>query len=99
MSCQFSSRTLTSRGMNLEDHVGDVIRKARAMSNVSAEAAASALELSVAELAALEQAGEITKRPNFAAVATLIGLNAAKLEGIANGWRPGENDLSIWQEL
>jgi glyoxylase-like metal-dependent hydrolase (beta-lactamase superfamily II) len=85
--------------MNLEDHVGDVIRKARAMSNVSAELAASAAGLSAAELAALEQAGEITRRPNFPAVATLVGLNAAKLEGLANGWRPAEKDLSIWQGL
>jgi hydroxyacylglutathione hydrolase len=85
--------------MNLEDHVGDVIRKARAMSNVSAEAVASAAGLSAAELAALEQSGAITKSPNFAAVATLVGLNASKLEGLANGWRPAEKDLSIWQEL
>jgi hydroxyacylglutathione hydrolase len=85
--------------MNLEDHVGDVIRKARAMSNVSAEVVASAAGLSAAELAALEEAGEITNRPNLAAVATLIGLNAAKLEGLAKGWRPTEKDLSIWQEL
>jgi hydroxyacylglutathione hydrolase len=85
--------------MNLEDHVGDVIRKARAMSNVSAEAAANAAGLSLAELSALEQSGEIAKRPNFVSLATLIGLTAAKLEKLANGWRPGEKDLSIWREL
>ena len=85
--------------MNLEDHVGDVIRKARAMSNVSAEAVASAAGLSAAELAALEQSGEIAKRPNFVALGNLIGLNGAKLDGISNGWRPIEKDLSIWREL
>jgi hydroxyacylglutathione hydrolase len=85
--------------MNLEDHVGDVIRKARAMSNVSAEAAAGAAGLSPAELSALEQSGEITKRPNFATLANLLGLNAAKLEGLAKGWRPAERDLSVWREL
>jgi glyoxylase-like metal-dependent hydrolase (beta-lactamase superfamily II) len=83
----------------LEDHVGDVIRKARAMSNVSAEAAASAAGLSPVELAALEQSGEGAKRPNFGVLAGLIGLSTAKLEGIANGWRPAEKDLSIWREL
>jgi len=85
--------------MNLEDHAGDIIRKARAMSNISPEAAASAAGLSPAELAALEQTGEITKQPNFAALANLIGLSPTKLEGIANGWRPAEKDLTIWREL
>jgi hydroxyacylglutathione hydrolase len=85
--------------MNLEDHVGDVIRKARAMSNVSAEAAASAAGLTASDLSALEESGQITKRPNFAALANLIGLTAAKLEGIASGWRPAEKDLGTWREL
>jgi glyoxylase-like metal-dependent hydrolase (beta-lactamase superfamily II) len=85
--------------MNLEDHVGDVIRKARAMANVSAETAAAAAGVSAGELAALEQSGVIAKRPNFAALGNLVGLNATKLEGIANGWRPSEKDLSIWREL
>jgi len=85
--------------MNLEDHVGDIIRKARAMSNVSAEAAASAAGLALSELAALEESGQITKRPNFFALANLIGLSAAKLEGIAHGWRPAEKDLGTWREL
>jgi len=85
--------------MNLEDHVGDIIRKARAMSNLSPETAASTAGLSPAELAALEQSGEITKRPNFAALANGIGLDASKLEGIANGWRPADKDLTVWREL
>jgi hydroxyacylglutathione hydrolase len=85
--------------MNLEDHAGDIIRKARAMSNVTAEAAASAAGLSPTELAALEQSGEITRRPNFIALANLLGLNATKLAGLADNWRPAEKDLSIWREL
>jgi glyoxylase-like metal-dependent hydrolase (beta-lactamase superfamily II) len=85
--------------MNLEDHLGDIIRKGRAMSNVSAEAAASAAGLTPAELAALEESGRAVKRPNFASLASLLGLSAPKLEGIANGWRPAEKDLSIWREL
>jgi len=85
--------------MNLEDHLGDIIRKARAMSNVSAEAAAKAAGVSEAELAALEESGTFPKRPGFATLAGLIGLNAAKLEGIADGWLPPEQDLSGWHEL
>jgi len=52
--------------MNLEDHVGDVIRKARMMAKVSPADAANAAGLSEAELAALEDSGKIGKRPNFA---------------------------------
>lgn len=85
--------------MNLEDHPGDIVRKARMMSNVSSGAAARAAGISEAELAALEESGQINQRPNFAALAKLVGLNPAKLEGIASGWLPEEKDLSLWHEL
>ncbi len=85
--------------MNLEDHLGDIIRKARDMGKISADAAAQAAGLSTAELSALEESGKISKRPNFPPLATLLGLNAKKLEGIANGWLPNEKDLSGWREL
>jgi hydroxyacylglutathione hydrolase len=85
--------------MNLEDHVGDVIRKARAMRNVSAAAAANAAGLTEAELAAGEDTGTFPKRPNFAALAEITGLNGPKLQGMANGWLPAEKDLSKWCEL
>lgn len=85
--------------MNLEDHLGDIIRKARAMSSVTAAAAASAAGLSETELAALEESGVISTRPDFAALARVIGLGGTKLEGIANGWLPAKADLSVWREL
>jgi hydroxyacylglutathione hydrolase len=85
--------------MNLEDHLGDIIRKGRKAANVSAEAAAKAAGLSEAELNALEESGKVTKKPDFAALAALTGQSAAKLEKIANGWLPSEKDLSVWREL
>jgi glyoxylase-like metal-dependent hydrolase (beta-lactamase superfamily II) len=85
--------------VNLEDHLGDIIGKARTMSCVSTTAAASAAGISEAELSALETTGQTVKRPDFAALANLIGLNPAKLEGVAGGWHPGEKDLSVWREL
>jgi hydroxyacylglutathione hydrolase len=85
--------------MNLEDHIGDIIRKARSMKNVPTGAAAQAAGLTDAELSTLQDTGIITKRPNFTTLATLIDLNAAKLEVIADGWRPSEKDLSQWREL
>jgi hydroxyacylglutathione hydrolase len=85
--------------MNLEDHVGDIIRKARAMSGVSAADAARAVGLSEADFSALEQSGKSTGVVNFAQLAAAIGLNAAKLEGIAKGWLPSQKDLSVWREV
>jgi glyoxylase-like metal-dependent hydrolase (beta-lactamase superfamily II) len=85
--------------MNLEDHLGDIIRKARAMNNVSASAAANAAGISETELSALEESGQIAKRFNFTALAQLVGLNPSKFEAIANGWLPSNKDLSIWREV
>lgn len=85
--------------MNLEDHLGDLIRKGRKAANISAADAARAASLTEAELAALEETGVPAKSPDFAKLAPLIGLHAAKLAGIANGWLPTEKDLGLWREL
>ena len=69
------------------------------MKNVPSSAAAQAADLTEVELAALMDSGNIGKRPNFVALAGLIGLNAVKLESIAKGWKPTEKDLSAWREL
>jgi len=85
--------------MNLEDHLGDIVRKARAMSNVSAAAAATAAGISEPELTALEDSGNASGKINLAALAKTVGLDSRKLEGIAQGWMPAQKDLSIWREL
>jgi hydroxyacylglutathione hydrolase len=85
--------------MNLEDHLGDIIRKARGMSNVTATAAARVAGLTDEELAALEETGQAPKTLNVAALADLVGLHPGKLEGITKGWLPTEMDLSVWREL
>jgi len=85
--------------MNLEDHLGDIIRKARTMSKIPSATAAGTGEISEAGLAALEATGQTGQRPNFTALARLIGLDARKLEGIASGWQPAVRDLSVWHEL
>jgi hydroxyacylglutathione hydrolase len=85
--------------MNLEDHLGDIIGKSRKANNVSAAAAAKAAGISESELTALEESGKFSGKINFTALAPLIGLNAAKLEGIAKGWLPSPKDLSIWREV
>lgn len=85
--------------MQLEDHLGDIARKACAMSNVSPAAAAAAAGLTEAEFTAFGETGQCAKKINFPALAQLTGLNAAKLEAIANGWLPSPKDLSGWREL
>ena len=90
---------LKFRRMNLEDHLGDIISKARAMNNVSTATAANAAGISEGELATLEETGALAKKINVTALAPVIGLNAAKLEGIAKGWQPTPKDLSVWREV
>lgn len=85
--------------MNLEDHLGDIIRKARAISNVSEDVAAKASGLSASAFAVLEETGKPGGNINFSQLAPLIGLQPAKLESIANGWTPSAKDLSAWREL
>jgi len=85
--------------VNLEDHAGDIVRKARGMSNVPTGAAARAAGISEAELSTLEESGRTGQRPDVDALARLIGLHPAKLAGIVNGWLPAQPDLSVWREL
>ena len=51
--------------MQLEDHLGDIIRKARAMSGVTATVAATAAGLSETELSALEETGHCSRTNKF----------------------------------
>ena len=85
--------------MQLEDHLGDIIRKARKMSDVSAASAATAAGLSENELAALETSGQTAQKINLTLLAKTLGLHPRKLAGIAGGWLPAKTDLRCWREL
>jgi hydroxyacylglutathione hydrolase len=85
--------------MQLEDHVGDIIRKARQAANISKDAVAQAGGLTVAQLDQLEDSGSSPTHPNFDAIAPLIGLDPKKLQRIADGWSPGRIDTSTWREI
>jgi glyoxylase-like metal-dependent hydrolase (beta-lactamase superfamily II) len=98
-ACGPAARAANVPPVNLEDHPGDIIRKARAMSGISASATAAAAGISETELSALEESGKTTAKINFPKLAPLIGLNPAKLEAIANGWLPATKDLSAWREI
>jgi glyoxylase-like metal-dependent hydrolase (beta-lactamase superfamily II) len=85
--------------MQLEDHLGDILRKGRLHSSVTTTAAAAAAGLSIDELASLEDTGICLRSLDFPAFAPLLGLNPDKLAAIARGWLPHPVDLSSWREL
>jgi hydroxyacylglutathione hydrolase len=86
--------------MTLEDHLGDIIGKARSMTNVSAAAAAKAAGISENELSALEKSGNAgDKTVDLPALAKATGLHPQKLQAIAKGWLPSGKDLGVWREL
>lgn len=85
--------------MNLEDHLGDIVRKARAMSNVPAAEAARAAGLTEPELSALEESGQPSEKANIEALGKRLALTSAKLKSIAQGWGPSAKDLGQWREL
>lgn len=85
--------------MNLEDHLGDIIRKARRAAQVPSSVAAAAADLSEAELTALEDSGHLRTRANLVRLAGVLGLDGDKLLEIAAGWHPAPQDLGRWRHL
>jgi glyoxylase-like metal-dependent hydrolase (beta-lactamase superfamily II) len=85
--------------MQLEDHLGDIIRKIRKANNISVQAAAAAAGTSESELTALEDSGKTSAKVNYSALAALIGLDGKKLESIARCYLPAPKDLSVWRGL
>ena len=87
------------RAMQLEDHLGDVLSKARKSAGIAEEAAAQAAGLSVADYTALEDSGKASKAPNYEALGKLLQLNGSKLQKLAQGWLPAKADTSTWREI
>lgn len=85
--------------MMLEDHVGDVIQKARGMAGVSLEQAAVAGGISPNELRLLESTGAVRQPVFWDKLAATCGLNPHKLQRMAQAWMPQPIDLSRWRQL
>ncbi len=85
--------------MQLEDHLGDILRKGRTAKGVELAVAAKAAGLSESAYAALEETGAASSPLPFPALGAALGLDGAKLERIAKGWLPATPDLSLWREL
>ncbi len=85
--------------MSLEDHIGDVCRKARLQTQTPLAEAAALAGLSEAHLKEWETEGEIGEVVDVAALAEGLGLDAAKSLRVAVGWVPVPVELGRWREL
>lgn len=85
--------------MTLEDHAGDVVRKARLMNGVSPADAAAAGAISVQELEAFEQTGSAPQNIQWAELARRLELDGKKLRALAAGWQPAPVDTSTVREF
>ena len=85
--------------MTLEDHLGDIIRKARIAARISEFSAAEAAGVTTKEESELEEFGKTARPVDWKSLATLLRLDAIKLEGIASGWIPLPLDIGQWREL
>ena len=85
--------------MELEDHLGDIVRKAREARSLSLEDGARVSQLPVLQYEQLEQTGTLPPLLSLAGVAAALDLDLAKLQSLAAGWRPARPDLTQWREL
>ncbi|MBX3732450.1 MAG: MBL fold metallo-hydrolase [Verrucomicrobiae bacterium] len=85
--------------MNLEDSLGDILRKARLSNQVGSAEAAAAAGLATDAYEQMEATGTAASGTRFEPLAALLTLSGPRLEGIAHGWRPEPVDLSQWQGL
>lgn len=85
--------------MTLEDHAGDVVRKARLMADLPAADAAAAGRITPEQLDAFEQAGGAPAGIDWMGIAGKLGLDPIKLRALAEGWQPAAVDTSVWREF
>ncbi|MDB6129758.1 MAG: Transcriptional regulator, family [Verrucomicrobiales bacterium] len=85
--------------MNLEDHFGDVIRKARAAADVQVGSAAAAAGITSAQLEEVESSGKLYPGMKVDSLASTLRLKPNKLVALSKGYHPKEQDLGQWREL
>ncbi|MDG2212900.1 MAG: hypothetical protein P8M70_03665, partial [Verrucomicrobiota bacterium] len=80
--------------MPLEDHIGDICRKARLQTKTELSDAASAAGVNAVELQKWETNGVTGLSVNIKDLSTLLGLDPLKAAAVARGWEPRGLDLS-----
>jgi hydroxyacylglutathione hydrolase len=86
-------------GFMLEDHLGDILRKAREAAGASLENVAQVTGAPIEVIQAIERDGGQIAEAQLTPWAQLVGLHPGKLGGIARGWLPESRHLSLWREL
>jgi len=85
--------------MNLEDSIGDILRKARFSLQVSAEAAAAAAAVGIEAYQQFESGGAVPMGLNWGTLGDLLTLDGGRLQRQHEGWRPDPIDVGSWREL
>ena len=85
--------------MPLEDHIGDICRKARLQTKTGLNDAAQAAGVKTEELQQWESNGVIGCPVDIHALSVLLGLDSSKAVAVSQGWEPQQLDLSQWQNL
>ncbi len=85
--------------MTLEDHAGDVARKARLMNGTSLGAVLALAKVSPEAWEQFEREGRVPAGLPWEAVASVLGLHADRWRALAGGWLPRAVDLSAWHEF
>lgn len=85
--------------MTLEDHAGDVVRKARMMAGIPAAESAAAGGVSVEQLGAFEDTGHPPAGLAWEALGQRLDLDPGKLRNVAGGWLPAPVTTAAWREF
>ena len=85
--------------MPLEDHIGDICRKARLQTNTELMNASRAAGVAEEDLQHWETHGVLDSPVNVEALSELLGLDPVKAVAVSEGWEPQRFDLAQWQKL
>ncbi len=85
--------------MNLDDTIGDILRKARISTGATEEAAAGAAGISPEAYRQFEESAKAPAGTRWLELGTKLTLDGARLKRQHDGWMPEPTDLSKWCEL
>lgn len=98
-ACAPARQSPPSFTVNLEDHLGDVLRKGRIHAGLTLEAAAAAADITPLALKETETSGAWPPQADLTRLAQALGLHPRKIRDLARGWLPRPVDLRVWREL
>jgi glyoxylase-like metal-dependent hydrolase (beta-lactamase superfamily II) len=85
--------------MNLDDTIGDILRKARISTGTTLEAAAAAAGVALDAYRQFEETGKAPAGIRWGELGSRLTLDGTRLQRQHDGWKPEPVDLSKWCEL